>query len=103
MIYIVFIMALTALCCGCASLLIAIKERGKKDVVVKETTVKVEHAPVEHPFTYDAEKGVYLLDGSLEVSGGLSCLKIGATAEPQPAGKQEVKAVKAKAKKGGKA
>jgi len=29
----------------------------------------------DHPFRYDVKKGVYILDGSLEVTGSISCLK----------------------------
>lgn len=75
MIYFVLFIAVVALCCACASLIIAIKERGKKPST--ETVVRIERAPVEHPFTYDAEKTSYTLDGNLEVTGSVTALKKG--------------------------
>lgn len=78
MIYLVLFIAIVALCCACASLIIAIKERGKKPS--KETVVRIERAPVEHPFTYDSERTTYTLDGNLEVTGSVSALKKGGKA-----------------------
>lgn len=77
MIYFVLFISVVALCCGCASLIIAIKERGKKPSTITETVVRIERAPVEHPFTYDAEKTTYTLDGNLEVTGSVTALKKG--------------------------
>ncbi len=77
MIYFVLFIAIVALCCACASLIIAIKERGKKPSTIKETVVRIERAPVEHPFTYDSERTTYTLDGNLEVTGSVSVLKKG--------------------------
>lgn len=71
MIYVTLAIAVAALACS----IVALIASRKKDAVIEKETVKVEYAPVEHPFTYDEKKGVYLLDGSLEVKGGLSCLK----------------------------
>lgn len=75
MIYFVLFIAVVALCCACASLIIAIKERGRKPSTITETVVRIERAPVEHPFTYDSEKTTYTLDGNLEVTGSIACLK----------------------------
>lgn len=77
MIYLVLFIAIVALCCACASLNIAIKERGKKPSAIKETVVRIERAPVEHPFTYDAERTTYTLDGDLLVTGNVSALEKG--------------------------
>lgn len=77
MIYLVLFIAIVALCCACASLIIAIKERGKKPSTIKETVVRIERAPVEHPFTYDSERTTYTLGGNLEVTGSVSVLKKG--------------------------
>lgn len=43
--------------------------------VVKEITTVIKYAPVEHPFTYDDEKKSYVLDGNLETTGSIACLK----------------------------
>lgn len=74
---IVFIISVVALACGCASLIIAMRESKKQ---TRETVVRVEKAPVEHPFTYDDEKRCYTLDGNLEVTGSVSALKKGGNA-----------------------
>lgn len=76
MIYLVLFIAIVALCCACASLIIAIKERGKKPSTIK-TVVRIERAPVEHPFTYDSERTTYTLDGNLEVTGSVTAMKKG--------------------------
>ena len=80
MIYLVLFIAIVALCCACASLIIAIKERGKKPSTIKETVVRIDRAPVEHPFTYDSERTTYTLDGNLEVTGSVTALKKGGEA-----------------------
>lgn len=77
MIYLVLFIAVVALCCGCASLVIAIRGRGRKPSTVTETVVRIERAPVEHPFTYDAERTTYTLDGDLLVTGNVSALEKG--------------------------
>lgn len=77
MIYFVLFIAVVALCCACASLIIAIKERVRKPSTITETVVRIERAPVDHPFTYDAEKTTYTLDGNLEVTGSVTALKKG--------------------------
>lgn len=43
--------------------------------VAKEVTTLIKYAPVEHPFTYDDEKKSYVLDGNLETTGSIACLK----------------------------
>ena len=80
MIYLVLFIAVVALCCGCASLVIAINERKKRPSTIKETVVRIERAPVEHPFTYDGKKRCYTLDGSLEVTGSVAVIKKGGKA-----------------------
>ena len=66
-----------ALAVAIVALILAIKKQN----VIKETTrekeIKIEYAPIEHPFTYDSQKKVYQLDGSLKVNGGVSCLEKG--------------------------
>ena len=77
MIYLVLFISVVALCCGCASLVIAIRERKKRPSTITETVVRIERAPVEHPFTYDAERTTYTLDGDLLVTGNVSALEKG--------------------------
>lgn len=77
MIYLVLFISVVALCCSCASLVIAIRERKRKPSDIKETVVRIERAPVEHPFTYDAERTTYTLDGDLLVTGNVSALEKG--------------------------
>lgn len=50
-----------------------------KNITVKEIVkeVKIEKAPVEHPFIYDNKKMSYTLNGNLEVTGSVTCLKKG--------------------------
>lgn len=74
---ITFIISVVALACGCAALIIAMRESKKQ---TRETIVRVEKAPVEHPFIYDDEKQCYTLDGSLEVTGSVTVLKKGGKA-----------------------
>lgn len=74
---IAFIISVVALACGCAALIIAMRESKKQ---TRETVVRVEKAPVEHPFTYDSERTTYTLDGNLEVTGSVSALKKGGKA-----------------------
>lgn len=64
-----------------AASIFALITAAKKSETIKEVTkeivkeVKVEHAPVEHPFTYDPDNTSYTLEGNLFVTGGVSCLK----------------------------
>ena len=74
---ITFIISVVALACGCAALIIAMRESKRQ---TRETIVSVEKAPVEHPFIYDDEKQCYTLDGSLEVTGSVTALKKGGKA-----------------------
>jgi len=62
--------------CALALSVIAFVKAGKKNTeTIKETVVKESAAPItESPFTYDAEKHQYVLDGDLNVKGGISCL-----------------------------
>ena len=73
---ITFIISVVALACGCAALIIAMRESKKQTREI----VRVEKAPVEHPFIYDDEKQCYTLDGSLEVTGSVTVLKKGGKA-----------------------
>ena len=70
---ITLIIAIAALLCACVALIVAWKKNKDKvtEVIKTEQVVKV-----EHPFTYDEEKGVYVLNGDLEVTGGISALKV---------------------------
>lgn len=80
MIYLVLFISVVALCCSCASLVIAIRERKRKPSTITETVVRIERAPVEHPFTYDEESTSYTLDGNLLVTGEVSALEKGGKA-----------------------
>lgn len=73
---ITFIISVVALACGCAALIIAMRESKRQTREI----VRVEKAPVEHPFIYDDEKQCYTLDGSLEVTGSVTALKKGGKA-----------------------
>ena len=73
-----FIVALLAFVCACIALILALKKDEEK--IIKEKIVSVEHAPIEHPFIYDEKKKVYVLDGDLEITGGVTCLKKGGKA-----------------------
>ena len=75
----VFILAVVALACSITALLIASKKKVEK-VVETQQVVKIEKAPIEHPFIYDEKKKVYTLNGSLEVTGDICCLKKGGKA-----------------------
>lgn len=72
---ITLILSVIAVVNAVIALVIASKKQEVVEVVTKEKTVKVEHAPVEHPFTYDESKHAYTLNGDLEVTGGITCLK----------------------------
>lgn len=62
--------------CALALSVVALIKAGKKNTeTIKETVVKESAAPItESPFTYDAEKHQYVLDGDLNVKGGITCL-----------------------------
>lgn len=81
MIYLTLFIAIVALACALASLVIAIRERQKKEVAtVQQPAQTTTMKPVEHPFTYDGEKRCYTLDGNLEVTGSVTALKKGGKA-----------------------
>lgn len=62
--------------CALAVSIIALIKAGKKSADADNVkVVKDSAAPImESPFTYDAEKRQYVLDGNLNVKGGVSCL-----------------------------
>lgn len=66
------LIAAAALAVAIAAIVIAIKKSPAKEVVTTEKVVRVEYAPVEHPFIYDEEENLYLLKGDLAVTGALS-------------------------------
>lgn len=70
-------METTAIIIAAAALAVAIVAllRRPKQEVVQETTGIIDHPPVEHPFIYDSSRSTYVLDGSLEVTGGIASLK----------------------------
>lgn len=94
MVILTFIISLIALGCSCAMLLVCISKH-KKDVALPQqyaeqstepqTHVEENHPAVqqnvepidEHPFSYNEAKGVYVLNGNLEVAGSICCLKKG--------------------------
>lgn len=73
-------MIVVALIISVVALVLAIMTYAKalknKSVTIKEVVkeVKVEHAPIEHPFTYDEKTDCYTLDGNIKVTG-FACLK----------------------------
>ena len=62
--------------CALALSVVAFVKVGKKNTeTIKETVVKESVAPItESLFTNDAEKHQYVLDGDLNVKGGITCL-----------------------------
>ena len=62
--------------CALALSVVALIKAGKKNTdTIKETVVKESDAPItESLFMYDAEKHQYVLDGDLNVKGGVSCM-----------------------------
>ena len=68
------IVSLIALSASVTALIVAVRKQKTVETVTCEKVVEVVHAPVEHPFVYDEEVKSYKLDGSLYVSGFLSCL-----------------------------
>ena len=78
MIYLTLFIAIVALACALASLVIAIRERHKKEMAtVKQPAQATTMKPVESPFMYDESRKSYTLDGNLYVSGSVSCAKKG--------------------------
>ena len=64
------IIASVSLIISIAALLLAIRNRRVKEIITREEVV---HAPIQHPFTYDEENGLFHLNGGLEVDGSFSC------------------------------
>ena len=71
----ILIVAIIALAVSVVALIVAVKKQKAVETVTKEKVVEVVHAPVENPFVYDEQVKSYTLDGSLYVTGFLSCLK----------------------------
>lgn len=72
MIVAILIISVCALAVSIIALIKACKKGTNSDNV---KVVKDSAAPImESPFTYDAEKHQYVLDGNLNVKGGVSCL-----------------------------
>ena len=63
------ILSALAVVLGVVAIIIAAKNM--REVITK---TEIKYGPVEHPFTYDAEKHQYVLDGDLNVKGGITCL-----------------------------
>ena len=68
------IIASAALVTAIIAVVISLKRQKVTERIVEKETVKVVHAPVEHPFVYDEETGFYRLDGSLYATGALAAL-----------------------------
>lgn len=68
------IITIVSLAVSVTSIVIATKKQTVKEVVKTNEVVKIEHAPVEHPFTFDKENGVYVLNGDLCVKGSVSAI-----------------------------
>lgn len=49
-------------------------KRASQPASTQTTAPKAEEID-DHPFRYDAKKGVYILDGNLEVTGSICCMK----------------------------
>lgn len=69
------VLSIIAIVVAIAALVIALKKKPRE--VIKEQVIRVDRAPVEHPFTYDAERTTYTLDGDLLVTGNVSALEKG--------------------------
>ena len=68
------IITIVSLAVSVTAIVIATKKQTVKEVVKTNEVVKIEHAPVEHPFTFDKENEVYVLNGNLCVKGSVSAL-----------------------------
>lgn len=68
------IITIVSLTFSVTAIVIATKKQTVKEVVKTNEVVKIEHAPVENPFTFDKENGVYVLNGDLCVKGSVSAL-----------------------------
>ena len=67
---IAIILSSVALVVAIIALVFAVKNHRVKEIITREEII---HAPVQYPFIYDEENGVYRLTGGLEVDGSLSC------------------------------
>lgn len=66
------VLSILAVVIAVVALVIALRKKPRE--IIKEQILRVDRAPVEHPFTYDKERTTYTLNGSLEVTGGLAAL-----------------------------
>lgn len=64
------VLSILAVVIAVVALVIALRKKPRE--IIKEQILRVDRAPVEHPFTYDKERTTYTLNGSLEVTGGLA-------------------------------
>ena len=71
----ILIVSVIALSVSITALIVAARKRKDVETITREKVVEVIHAPVENPFVYDEQVKSYTLDGSLYVTGFLSCLK----------------------------
>ena len=68
------IIASAALVTAIIAVVISMKRQKVTERIVEKETVKVVHAPVEHPFVYEEETESYRLDGSLYATGTLAAM-----------------------------
>lgn len=71
---IAIILSIIAIAAAAVAIVIALKKQTVQ--VTKETTKVVEYAPAEHPFYYNEKEKTYQLDGSLKVTGAVSCMEM---------------------------
>lgn len=69
------VLSILAVIIAVVALVIALRKKPRE--IIKEQVIRVDRAPVEHPFTYDAERTTYTLDGDLLVTGNVSALEKG--------------------------
>lgn len=70
------IITIVSLAVSVTAIVIATKKQTVKEVVKTNEVVKIEHAPVEHPFTYNEKDNVYTLDGNFKAEGGIIAMGI---------------------------
>ena len=68
------IITIVSLAVSVTAIVIATKKQTVKEVIKTKEVVTVEHAPVEHPFTFDKLNKIYVLNGNLCVKGSVSAL-----------------------------
>lgn len=68
------ILSIIAMVASSVAIVISLKKQTVK--VTKETTKIVEHAPAYNPFYYNEKEKTYQLDGSLKVTGSVSCMEV---------------------------